>query len=268
MRDELVRILTEGDARRGFELLDESGLLDSCSAGGEGVPGGAAAAGISSGRRRLDSRSADAGRMHRTDPPLAAGVLLHDVGKPATFRIADRIRFDGHAEVGAEMAREHLARLRFLERRSTRLPSLVANHMRFKDVRENAAEHVEAFPAPAALRRALELTAWIAWPAMDTRERTSTCVRSRPNLEEELHPKPLINGKRSNCGRVHSGSCVRPGTHCGPDGTVGRRYTDERAGVCTWRGESWYSNRPRVCDLECSNFSASSRVEGFPGNTD
>jgi alcohol dehydrogenase class IV len=35
------------------------------------------------------------------------------VGKPPTFRQADRIRFDGHPEVGAQMAAEILARLRF-----------------------------------------------------------------------------------------------------------------------------------------------------------
>ena len=37
-------------------------------------------------------------------PTLAMGVLLHDVGKPPTFRVADRIRFDGHVEAGVEIA--------------------------------------------------------------------------------------------------------------------------------------------------------------------
>ena len=48
-------------------------------------------------------------------PPatLAVGVLLHDVGKPSTFRIAERIRFDGHVEAGVELARDILERLRF-----------------------------------------------------------------------------------------------------------------------------------------------------------
>ena len=48
-------------------------------------------------------------RMRDPTPTLALGVLLHDVGKPATFRIAERIRFDGHAEVGAAIAKDWLA---------------------------------------------------------------------------------------------------------------------------------------------------------------
>ena len=46
------------------------------------------------------------------------GVLLHDVGKPPTFRIAERIRFDGHVEAGEDIARAILARLRFSNDRS------------------------------------------------------------------------------------------------------------------------------------------------------
>src|ERR1019366_1520575 len=53
---------------------------------------------------------------------LALGVLLHDVGKPATFRVAERIRFDGHVEKGIEIAHSLLTRLRF------------PNHMKFMEV--------------------------------------------------------------------------------------------------------------------------------------
>jgi poly(A) polymerase len=66
-------------------------------------------------------------------PALALGVLLHDVGKPPTFRVADRIRFDGHVEVGVEMTRAIMARLRFSRDEIEQVEALVANHMRFKD---------------------------------------------------------------------------------------------------------------------------------------
>jgi poly(A) polymerase len=69
-------------------------------------------------------------------PPatLAWGALLHDVGKPATFRVApDRIRFDGHVEVGVKMAEEILHRLRFSNDDSEQIVALVKNHMRFAD---------------------------------------------------------------------------------------------------------------------------------------
>jgi poly(A) polymerase len=67
-------------------------------------------------------------------------VLLHDVGKPPTFTPASgpgtRIRFNGHEEVGSRMA-EHICRsLRFSNDDTGQIEALVANHMRFKDVRE------------------------------------------------------------------------------------------------------------------------------------
>jgi poly(A) polymerase len=69
---------------------------------------------------------------------LAWGALLHDVGKPPTFKSAsetgDRIRFDGHDEVGARMAEEICRRLRFSGDDTQQIVSLVASHMRFKDV--------------------------------------------------------------------------------------------------------------------------------------
>ena len=67
-------------------------------------------------------------------PTLALGVLLHDVGKPPTFRVAERIRFDGHVEAGVKMAREILTRLRFSNDEMEQVEALIANHMRFKDV--------------------------------------------------------------------------------------------------------------------------------------
>ena len=72
--------------------------------------------------------------MVRLSATLAWGVLLHDVGKPATFRVADRIRFDGHVEVGVIMARNLLTRMKFSQRDTDQILALIANHMRFKDV--------------------------------------------------------------------------------------------------------------------------------------
>jgi poly(A) polymerase len=73
-------------------------------------------------------------------PPatLAWGVLLHDVGKPPTFRpvaeTGDRIRFDGHVDVGVPMGQEICRRFRFSNEDTQQILALIANHMRFKDV--------------------------------------------------------------------------------------------------------------------------------------
>lgn len=49
------------------------------------------------------------------DTPLNArwAVLLHDIGKPQTFKVAERVRFDEHPQVSAEIAQRILRRLRF-----------------------------------------------------------------------------------------------------------------------------------------------------------
>lgn len=46
------------------------------------------------------------------DPVLSWAAVLHDVGKPPTFEVADRIRFSGHDQLSAEMAERALRRLR------------------------------------------------------------------------------------------------------------------------------------------------------------
>jgi poly(A) polymerase len=134
IREELVRILTEGGARYGFELLDRSGLLQHI------LPEVKACQGVEQPPEfhpegdvwehvllMLES-------MREPSRTLAWGVLLHDIGKPPTFRIADRIRFDGHAEVGTAMAKNRLEELKASNEDIERVSSLVANHMRFKDV--------------------------------------------------------------------------------------------------------------------------------------
>jgi poly(A) polymerase len=136
IRDELSRILTEGGARRGFELLDTSGLLQDV------LPEIAAMKGVEQPPEfhpegdvwihtliMLDG-------LREPTPTLAWGVLLHDVGKPGTFRVADRIRFDGHVELGENIGRGILNRLRFSNADIDQIIALIANHMRFKYVHQ------------------------------------------------------------------------------------------------------------------------------------
>jgi putative nucleotidyltransferase with HDIG domain len=73
-------------------------------------------------------------KLDRPSATLAFGTLLHDIGKPSTFRVAERIRFDGHAEAGVEIARGILKRLKFSTEETEQILALVANHMKFKDV--------------------------------------------------------------------------------------------------------------------------------------
>jgi poly(A) polymerase len=136
IREELVRILTEGGARRGFELLDASGLL------GDILPEVAAMKGVAQppefhpeGDVWIHTLIMLEG-LEAPSPTLALGVLLHDVGKPGTFRVAERIRFDGHVELGERIARTILNRLRFSNAEIDQVIALIANHMRFSHVHQ------------------------------------------------------------------------------------------------------------------------------------
>src|SRR6516165_9488309 len=138
VRDELTKMLTEGHARQAFELLDQSGLLK------EVLPEIRRMHGVEQPAQfhpegdvwihtmmLLEQLPANCSRT------LAWGALLHDVGKPPTFRVApDRIRFDGHVEVGVAVAHEICRRLNFSNDDTERIESLVANHMRFMNVEQ------------------------------------------------------------------------------------------------------------------------------------
>jgi len=139
LRDELTKILTEGAARRGFELLDETRLLP------ELLPEIAQMKGVQQppqfhpeGDVWTHTLMMIDGLLAGCSRTLAWGVLLHDVGKPPTFTPPSgpggRIRFDEHVEVGTRMAEEICRRLRFSNDDTAQIMALVANHLRFKDV--------------------------------------------------------------------------------------------------------------------------------------
>src|SRR5437879_1841233 len=136
VRDELTKMLTEGQARRAFLLLDETGLLH------ELLPEIEAMKGVEQPPQFHPEGDVFVHTLllleklrHSCPPTLAWGALLHDVGKPPTFRVApDRIRFDGHVDVGVKMAQEICRRLRFSNEDTDQILALVANHMRFGDI--------------------------------------------------------------------------------------------------------------------------------------
>ena len=133
---ELHKMLTEGHARRAFELLDATGLLL------EVLPEVAAMKGVAQPPQyhpEGDVWMHTLLLLENLPQPCtrtqAWGALLHDVGKPPTFRVApDRIRFDGHVEVGAKMAAEICRRLRFSTSDTEQILALIQHHMRFTDL--------------------------------------------------------------------------------------------------------------------------------------
>ena len=193
--DELARILTEGGARRGLELLDQSGLLL------ELLPEVWATKGVEQPREfhpEGDVWTHTLMMLDMLDSPsltLALGALLHDVGKPPTFRVQDRIRFDGHAALGATMAVGILNRLRFSSQVTQAVEALVADHLRFKDVKQMRESTLRRFLRQPHFEELLELhridcLASHGW--LDNYE----FIRSRQQElpPERLKPERLITG--------------------------------------------------------------------------
>jgi poly(A) polymerase len=162
LREELTKMLTEGAARTAFELLDQTWLLQQV------LPEIAAMKGVQQPPQfhpegdvwihtRLMIEQLPAG----VSPTLAWGVLLHDVGKPPTFKSAsetgDRIRFDGHVNVGVRMAEAICRRLRFSNEDTELILALVDNHMKFKDVEQMRASTLKRFVRQPRFDEHLEL---------------------------------------------------------------------------------------------------------------
>jgi poly(A) polymerase len=198
VREELTRMLTEGAARRAFEFLEQTGLL------AEVLPEVARMRGVEQPPQYHPEGDVWIHTLMLLEQlpagvpaTLAWGALLHDVGKPPTFRIApDRIRFDGHVEVGVRMAEEICHRLRMSNSDTEQILALVANHMRFADVEKMRDSTLKRFFRLARFEEHLALH------RMD-------CIASHRDLSlyqfaleryqtaapEQIRPTPLITGE-------------------------------------------------------------------------
>jgi poly(A) polymerase len=197
VRDELTRMLTEGHARRAFLLLDESGLLR------EVLPEISAMKGVQQppqfhpeGDVFVHTLLLLENLPQPCPPALAWGALLHDVGKPPTFRVApDRIRFDGHVEVGVKMAEEICQRLRFSGDDAAQVLALVDNHMRFGQATRMSESTLKKFlrmphfDQHLALHRADSLA---SQGKLSTYEFVKEKLAAIP--PEKMRPVPLVSG--------------------------------------------------------------------------
>jgi putative nucleotidyltransferase with HDIG domain len=198
VRDELTRMLTEGHARRAFELLDETGLLVAV------LPEIAKMKGVEQPAQfhpEGDVWTHTLMLLEQLEPEcsmtLAWGALLHDVGKPPTFRRApDRIRFDGHVEVGVAMGAEICRRFRFSNDEARQTLALIENHMRFADAERMKTSTLKRFFRLARFEEHLALHRMDCMAAsgnLDHWEFVRERLESMP--EETVRPRPLITGR-------------------------------------------------------------------------
>lgn len=199
IREEMSRILTGPNRMKVLPLLDLMGLLEPI------LPEVAAMKGVEQPQAFhpegdvFEHTSLVLSHLPQdASACLAWGALLHDVGKPVTFEHSDRIRFNLHHSVGAEMADRICRRFHFsnLERRA--IADLVGQHMQFMHVREMR---------PARLRRMLGAESFADHLALHRAD----CLASHGDLRNvefcegkireygsesagPILPSPLLNG--------------------------------------------------------------------------
>ena len=197
VRDELTKMLTEGHARSALLLLDESGLLI------EVLPEISAMQGVEQPPQYHPEGDVYVHTLllleklpHPCPPTLAWGALLHDVGKPPTFRVApDRIRFDGHVEIGVKMAEAICRRLRFSNDDTEQILALVNNHMRFAHVGQMKESTLKKFLRMPKFEEHLDLHRMDCQAShgdLTLYEFAKEKLASIPI--EEMCPAPLVNG--------------------------------------------------------------------------
>jgi poly(A) polymerase len=200
IQEELSKILTEGAARRGFELLDDTGLLQQLLPEITGLKDVAQPAEFHpEGDVWIHTLLMLQGLPAGVSRNLAWGVLLHDVGKPATFRPAsvtgDRIRFDGHVDVGVQLAGNICKRLKFSNEDTEQVQALIANHMKFKDVGQMRQSTLKRFVRLPHFDEHLELHRLDCLSSngrLDAYNFTREFVASTP--PEQVRPARLLTG--------------------------------------------------------------------------
>ncbi len=195
IRDEVLKILTGPDPSRGLKLLFDSGILEVI------LPEIAAMHGVQQppefhpeGDVFVHTCLMFELSQERSET-LSLEILLHDVGKPPTFVVKERIRFDGHADLGARMAEEICRRLRISNQQIEEVVDLVKDHLRFIHVQEMRESTLKRFLRKTNFSDHLELHRLDSLASHGDLSSYHFCQEKLEELSQEaMRPKPLING--------------------------------------------------------------------------
>jgi tRNA nucleotidyltransferase/poly(A) polymerase len=199
IRDELVKIFVHPSRVRGFDLLDESGLLQvllpevtklkGCAQPPEFHP---------EGDVFVHTRLMLSLLPETVSIPLVFSVLLHDIGKPASHQVdgTGRIRFNGHESISAVMTEGIFERLRFSNAQTEATVVAVKNHMAFKDVQHMRVATLKRFLARPTINDELELHKVDCLGSHGLLDNYDFLLAKRDEFSREpLIPPPLVSGR-------------------------------------------------------------------------
>ena len=198
IRDELVKIFLSPHRVRGWDLLDESGLMrvvlpeldamKGCLQPEQFHPEGDV---FQHTRLMLELLP------ERVSVPLVFAVLLHDVAKPVTATVDEtgRIRFNEHDRIGATMTEAIMERLRFSRAEIDAAVEMVRQHMVFKDVPKMRVAKLKRFMARPTFEEELELHRVDCASSHRMMDNYEFLLRKREEFANEpIIPPPLVRG--------------------------------------------------------------------------
>ncbi len=195
MGTELLHIFTAPHADRGLQLLDDSGLLEPVLPEVHAMKGVQQPEAFHPEGDVFEHTKIMLGLMDGPGPELALAVLLHDVGKPPTFTVTDRIRFNRHDRKGAEMAGAICRRLRMPRTVTDTVTKLVGTHMRFMDVRNMRKSRLKRWLRKPWFEDALELHRLDCLASHRDLSTWEWVKEQHDALEpEQAHPPRLLTG--------------------------------------------------------------------------
>src|SRR5438445_1309208 len=198
IREELVRIFMSPNRTRGWDLLDESGLLRAvlpeldamkgCLQPEQFHPEGDV---FQHTRLMLEMLPAE------VSLPLVLSVLFHDVAKPVTATVDEtgRIRFNEHDRIGAEMTEAIMERLRFSRAEIDATVEMVRQHMVFKDVPKMRVAKLKRFMARPTFEEEFELHRVDCASSHSMLDNYEFLLRKREEFANQpIIPPPLVRG--------------------------------------------------------------------------
>ena len=199
IREEIVKIFLSPARVRGWDLLDESGLMREIFPEIEKLKGCEQPPQFHPEGDVFVHTRIMLGLLPSTvSVPLVFSVLLHDIGKPATASVDPdgRIRFSGHDKLGAQMAGEVMVRLRFSRAEIEATVEAVANHMVFKDVQRMRVSKLKRFMARPHFEEEMELHRVDCTSSHGMLDNYEFLKNKRAEFASEpLIPPPLVTGR-------------------------------------------------------------------------
>lgn len=199
IRVELVKTLVHPNRLKGFDLLDESGLLHEILPEMDALKGCTQPEQFHPEGDVFVHTRIMLGLLPPVpvSVPLVFSVLLHDIDKPTTRTVDEtgRIRFNGHDKRGAETTVKIMERLRFSRAEIEATAEAVAQHMVFKDVQQMRVAKVKRFMARPNFDDELELHRVDCTSSHGMLDNYDFLRAKREEFANEpLIPPPLVTG--------------------------------------------------------------------------